>query len=207
MFNRFLKVSLAALAAPGLMAVVVVSAPAASAQVPTYAPNDIRLQVPRSSPLWQAQENLDYASRGKYLYYALAQEGRFVDFEKGHHECADFVQMALVSGNMLPGNTTSRDGHYTWGRPVNPKTEPVLPGDIIQLVNVKLSFKTANSWGTWETATQHTAIIISNDKLKLTVVEQNAPLGSPVKKGGVINLNWTKERGDWQIYRPYVRPM
>ena len=182
---------------------------------PTYLPNDPRIMYGPfgigAGPMgYRAaiQAQMDQQRRASFLGYVMAMNGKYVDSSPGRHECADFAIVALRSLGMIPGNTSSRDGHYTWGRPLNLTSERILPGDIIQLVNVKLSYKTATSWGSWETTTQHTAIVIGTEGngLKLKVMQQNAPYGSPVNMG-YIDLNWKVERGDYTVFRPYVPVM
>ena len=133
----------------------------------------------------------------KILEYANSKLGSKV----GRGECTDLVSGALAYAGAPAGNFSRSDGHYTWGRRINFPSEAARPGDIIQLVNVKLSFKTANSWGSWETGTQHSAVIVSAEGKLLHVIDQNAPPGSPVGRHD-IHLEWTLERGDYAIFRP-----
>jgi hypothetical protein len=133
----------------------------------------------------------------KILEYANSKLGSKV----GRGECTDLVSGALAYAGAPAGNFSSSNGHYTWGKRINFPSEAARPGDIVQLVNVKLSFKTANSWGSWETGTQHSAVIVSAEGKLLHVIDQNAPPGSPVGRND-IHLDWTLERGDYAIFRP-----
>jgi hypothetical protein len=131
------------------------------------------------------------------LQYAISHIGQRL----GRGECTDLVTAALAAAGARPGDTSSADGHYVWGRKINFPTEAAMPGDIIQLVKVTLSYKTANSSGSWSTSTQHSAIIESASGKLLHVIQQNAPTGSAVGRGD-IDLNWTLVSGDYAIYRP-----
>ena len=76
-----------------------------------------------------------------------------------------------------------------------------MPGDILQLVNARLSYKDATSSKAWETNTQHSAVIESANGKVLQVLEQNIPVGAGVARHE-FNLGWTLERGHYRIYRP-----
>jgi hypothetical protein len=128
------------------------------------------------------------------LKYAVDHLGQRL----GRGECTDLVTGALAYANARPGDFTNQDGHYVWGQKIS---GPPQPGDIIQLVNVKLSFKTPNSWGSWTTGTQHSAIIESVERgTLLHVIHQNSPTGGPVVRGD-IDLGWTLEQGDYAFFR------
>jgi hypothetical protein len=132
----------------------------------------------------------------KILEYARGKVGSRI----GDGECTRLVEGALAFAGAPAGKFPS-NGDYSWGRQINFPTEAALPGDIIQLVKVKLSYKDANGSGSWSTGTQHSAVIDSVNGKVLQVIEQNAPIGSGVAKHQ-LNLNWKLESGFYKIYRP-----
>jgi hypothetical protein len=160
--------------------------------------NSFNFQIPftttSAAPVPVQQSTSPYAN--KILQYAQAEIGK----KLGRGECTDLVVAALAFAGARPGDTSSPIGAYIWGRKINFPTESVQPGDIIQLVNVKLSFNSGGSSGYWETTTQHSAIIETASGLLLHVIGQNAPPGTPVSRQD-INLNWHLDRGSYAIYR------
>ena len=128
----------------------------------------------------------------------------------GPGECTYLVQSALAASGAQPPNFSvpkisaknTDNGQnqdvfgflYTWGDPVGP---PYQPGDVIQLAVVKLQ----GSNGTWETNSQHTAIISGvTGGNNLSVINQHAP--SRTVTTGSIDLDWTLVRGKFQVFRP-----
>lgn len=179
-----------------------------SAVLPAWHPNDPRYRM-QGQPLLQAElerlNGFERLYRAQLLGFALQSKGKFIPSAAQQHECANFVIAALAASRMMPGDTSSRSGYYTWGRKLDLAREAILPGDIIQLVGVRLSYRTPTSWGSWATATQHTALVLSTsgNGLKLHVMQQNAPYGHPVEEGD-IDLNWHVDSGTYAVYRPYV---
>jgi hypothetical protein len=129
----------------------------------------------------------------KIVQYGIDHLGQIV----GGGQCTDLVSAALAFAGAPPGDFSSPIGDYVWGQKINFPVDPAQPGDILQLVNAKLTGPN----GFWETTTQHSAIIESASGLLLHVIDQNAPTGNPVARED-INLGWTLERGSYSIYRP-----
>jgi hypothetical protein len=150
---------------------------------------------PRTSP---STTTAPQPGVNKVLQYAISH----ISQRLGGGQCSDLVAAALMYAGDQPGNTSSPIGQYTWGRKLNIWQEAPQPGDVIQLVDVTLSYSTPTSNGTWVTNSQHSAIIesVTNGR-QLNVIQQNAPIGSPVARG-VINLNWTLVKGSYAIFRP-----
>jgi hypothetical protein len=90
---------------------------------------------------------------------------------------------------------------YEFGRKINPKTEAILPGDIIQFDKVQIKIINGNSIQT-ENYQKHTAVIYevkSNQILK--IAQQNTSYGG--KKVTIDDLflgNIVK--GSYTLYRP-----
>jgi len=130
----------------------------------------------------------------KIVQFAIDHLGQFV----GDGQCTALVSAALDFAGAPPGDFSSPIGDYVWGtQKINFPADPAQPGDIIQLVNAKLTGPN----GFWETATQHSAIIESASGTLLHLLDQNAPPGNPVARED-INLGWTLDRGSYSIYRP-----
>jgi hypothetical protein len=132
------------------------------------------------------------AFSSKIVQYAINHIGQRL----GNGECTELVIDALADAGAPPGDTSSTTGDYKWGTAIDFPLVPAQPGDIVQLVNVKLTGP--NGW--WETTTQHSAIIESVTGTVLHVIDQNAPPGNPVGRED-IDLGWKLERGKWTIYR------
>jgi hypothetical protein len=113
----------------------------------------------------------------------------------GRGECWDLAAQALDHAG------ATWDGAYGFGRPIDPATEPVLPGDVVQFENVVTRDKTGNVQRE-ERMPKHTAIIYQvHGPGIFTLAHQNTDVtGRKVGKSrflldGVI-------RGKVKIYRP-----
>ncbi len=123
---------------------------------------------------------------------------RFVDQSMGKKldrgECWDLAALAVknAGGEM--------NGVYDFGRRYNRKSEPVLPGDIIQIFNVKTKYVKSGVTYYGEMP-QHTAIIYKVlGKGKYVIAEQNGTAGRKVAKDRLY-LSWVQS-GKIRFYRP-----
>jgi hypothetical protein len=113
----------------------------------------------------------------------------------GRGECWDLAAEAL---NTVQANW---DKDFKFGKLVNPKTECVFAGDIIQFEEVKIKYEKNGSFYS-ETMMQHTAIIYTvNEQENFIIAEQNTSrLG---KKVGFSDLELKNiVKGKVKIYRP-----
>lgn len=110
-------------------------------------------------------------------------------------ECWDLAYQALTRNN------ADWDVKFQYGKPVNPKREPVLSGDLIQFKNVKLKYRIANTTYT-EFMEQHTAIVYKvKRKNVFTIAHQNTDFSG--RKVGLSDLNLNHViKGKVKIYRP-----
>ena len=137
-----------------------------------------------------AQENIPELNR-KIIEYVESVIDKKVD----RGECWDLAYQALNRFN------AEWDGKFQYGKLINPKREPVLPGDIIQFKNVKIRYQITNTTYT-EFMKQHTAIVYKvKRKNAFTIAHQNTEFSG--RKVGLsdINLNHIV-KGDVKIYRP-----
>lgn len=137
-----------------------------------------------------AQENIPELNR-KIIEYVES----VIDKKVNRGECWDLAYQALNRFN------AEWDGKFQYGKLINPKREPVLPGDIIQFKNVKIRYQITNTTYT-EFMKQHTAIVYKvKRKNVFTIAHQNTEFsGRKVGLSG-INLNHVV-KGDVKIYRP-----
>ncbi|MBE0638641.1 MAG: hypothetical protein IH598_08975 [Bacteroidales bacterium] len=112
-------------------------------------------------------------------------------------ECWDLAYEALDRNN------AKWDGKFKFGRQINPKTEMVLPGDLIQFSNVELKYSEGNLHYT-ETMGQHTAIvyrIIDQEKKIFEIAHQNTDFSG--RKVGLSEFNFGYvSKGKLWFYRP-----
>lgn len=113
----------------------------------------------------------------------------------GRGECWDLAAEALNSTG------AKWDGNYGFGKEINPKTECVYPGDIIQFNNVTVKWQKDRTIY-MEKMEKHTAVIYEvKSSEDFTLADQNT--GFSGKKVGIHSLevkNITK--GKFKIYRP-----
>lgn len=113
----------------------------------------------------------------------------------GTGECWDLAAEALNSLN------ARWDGKYRFGNPVDPKTECIYPGDIVQFEGVIVKYQQGNMRYE-ENMSHHTAIIYEvKEKDVFTLAHQN--IGTSGRKVGLTTLDLKNiTRGKFQIYRP-----
>ncbi len=137
-----------------------------------------------------AQENIPELNK-RIIEYVQSVIGEQVD----RGECWDLAYQALNRFN------AEWDGKYKYGKLINPKREPVLPGDVIQFKNVKIMYQITNTTYT-EFMKQHTAIVYKvKQKNVFTIAHQNTEFSG--RKVGLSDLNLNHVvKGDVRIYRP-----
>jgi len=140
-----------------------------------------------------AQENIPELNK-KIVEYAESVIGKKID----RGECWDLAYQALNRFN------AEWDGKFQYGKLINPKREPVLPGDIIQFKNVKIKYQITNTTYT-EFMKQHTAIVykVKHNNV-FTIAHQNTEFSG--RKVGLSDLNLNHVvKGDVKIYRPILK--
>ena len=137
-----------------------------------------------------AQKNIPELNK-RIIEYAESVIGKQVD----RGECWDLANQALNRFN------AQWDGKFQYGKLINPKREPVLPGDIIQFKNVKIKYQITNTTYT-EFMKQHTAIVYKiKHKNVFTIAHQNTEFSG--RKVGLSDLNLAHVvKGNIKIYRP-----
>ena len=132
------------------------------------------------------------------LDYARGKEGE-VD---GNGECFTLADEALKQNGFKTASDYGRvtpNADYKWGKPV--KLDESKPGDVLQFRNYKNKTTTndADGGSSWETQERphHTAVVVANDGHgNITVLEQNAPEGSPVTERVLHFGNGTTQNED-----------
>jgi len=110
-------------------------------------------------------------------------------------ECWDLANVALTKVN------ADWDGKFKFGKLLNPKSDSIYPGDIIQYKNVVVKYSVGNAYYT-ETMKQHTSIIYKViEKGVYEVAEQNTGYGGKKVTIGKLNLKHIT-KGSVNIYRP-----
>ncbi|MBA7540234.1 hypothetical protein ES705_32528 [subsurface metagenome] len=137
-----------------------------------------------------AQENIPELNK-RIIEYVESVIDKKVD----RGECWDLAYQALNRFN------AQWDGKFQYGKLINPKREPVLPGDIIQFKNVKIRYQITYTTYT-EFMKQHTAIVYKvKGKNVFTIAHQNTEFSG--RKVGLSDLNLAHVvKGDVKIYRP-----
>jgi hypothetical protein len=110
-------------------------------------------------------------------------------------ECWDIANRALILIN------AKWDREFKYGRLLNPQSDIIYPGDIIQFKNVKLKY-TKDDATYIETMAQHTAIVyrvISKGVYELA--HQNTSFSGRKVGTSIIDIN-TVVKGKLFIYRP-----
>ena len=110
-------------------------------------------------------------------------------------ECWDLAYQALNRAD------ATWDGQYQYGKRLNPATDTIYPGDIIQFENVKIKYSEGLTTHT-ETMAHHTAIIYEVlNKGHYRIAHQNT--GFSGRKVGLSELQLKHVvRGKLFIYRP-----
>jgi hypothetical protein len=139
-----------------------------------------------------AQDSIPSAN-AEIIKYVSTVIGKKVD----RGECWDIANQALTRIN------AKWDKKFVYGRLLNPKTEVIFPGDIIQFKNVMFEYTLPNG-KSQETMKQHTAIVyrvIAPGEFELA--HQNT--GFSGRKMGLSTMNLKNlKKGKIFIYRPVV---
>lgn len=115
----------------------------------------------------------------------------------GRGECWDLAQEALDM------NLADWNRHTTFGLPLNPETDEIKAGDIIQFRTLKITEHLPGGVTQWETlgAPDHTAVIYKVlGKKRYTLAHQNVGGKRTVMMGNINLANVTD--GRYWIYRP-----
>jgi len=127
----------------------------------------------------------------KIIDYVKTVIGKKVDYG----ECWDLAYRAVTKNNC------EWDGKYKWGQEIDPETDSVFPGDILQFYNVTLKYKDGNKIYK-EVFKLHTAIIYSvKGKGHYEIAHQNNAFSG--RKVGLSDLDIrNKISGTIEFYRP-----
>jgi hypothetical protein len=155
----------------------------------------------------------------RIVNYARQRRGDRV----GDGECFAFADTALRNAGARSASaygSIAPDDDYVWGTPVT--LADLSPGDIIQLRDYRYDRETVTDTGS-ETITDtdfgerphHTAVVEAVNGGDVTVLEQNAPKGSPVTRRHLFFTSGTTRSGNttttirlqgtWWFYRPQPR--
>ena len=141
-----------------------------------------------------AQDSIPKAN-AEIVKYVSTVIGKKVD----RGECWDIANQALTRIN------ATWDKKFVYGKLLDPKTDVVYPGDIIQFKNVMLEYALPDGSGkAQETMKQHTAIVyrvIAKGQYELA--HQNTGFSGRKMGLSTINLKDLK-KGKIFIYRPVV---
>jgi|GEM_PF-1153264 hypothetical protein len=150
--------------------------------------------------------------------YARARLGQRV----GNGECFTLVDRALRASGMQSAadyGPVTPDGDYVWGTAVS--LSDLQPGDVIQFRDYRYEKTVVTETPTLTTTEteehtrpHHTAIVERVNGGEVTVLEQNAPVGSPVRRTALYFESGTRRVGNRTItisvegtlwyYRPQV---
>ncbi|MDD2309103.1 MAG: hypothetical protein PHH91_05930 [Desulfuromonadaceae bacterium] len=135
---------------------------------------------------------------------SLELNGKIIDFVNrvmgatvGRGECWDLAQQALDQ------NLAEWSRPTTFGLPLNPETDEIKAGDIIQFHNLKITAQLPGGVTRRESlgAPDHTAVIYNVlGKKRYTLAHQNVRGNRSVIKGDINLANVTS--GRYRIYRP-----
>jgi hypothetical protein len=119
----------------------------------------------------------------------------------GRGECWDLASAALdYAGAYL--DKSSEKTIYVFGNKLNPASDEIFPGDILQIENVKMEYTKDNAIYT-ENMTHHTAIVyhvVAKGHYK--IAHQNTSFSG--RKVGISELNLDHvKKGKIIFYRPY----
>ena len=128
----------------------------------------------------------------KEIYkYVKSVKGTKVD----RGECWDLANQALKLTN------ADWDKAYIYGNKIDPKTDQVFPGDLIQFENVKVQYTEGNTTYT-ELMVHHTAIVYKViSKTVFEIAHQNTEFSGRNVGFSKLDLNHIIE-GDMLFYRP-----
>lgn len=130
----------------------------------------------------------------KIVDYATSQIGKKVD----RGECWDLAYQALTQ------NDCAWDGRYAFGKKLNPKTDSIYAGDILQFEKVTIKYK-ENNILYQESYPHHTAIIYRvMGRGYYKIAHQNFEKFG--KKVGISELRLAnKTSGSVTFYRPVAK--
>lgn len=130
----------------------------------------------------------------KIINYVNSVIGKQVD----RGECWDLAYQALNRHN------AKWNGEYIYGKEINPETDVVYPGDIIQFEKVKVKYTIGNTITT-ETMGHHTAIVYKvYKKGKYQLAHQNT--GFSGRTVGLSDLELANViKGKMKFYRPQAK--
>jgi hypothetical protein len=115
----------------------------------------------------------------------------------GRGECWD------LAAHVLEQTGAKWDGHYTFGRKVDPEKDCIYPGDLIQFEGVKVRYTEGQRVYT-ETMAHHTAVIYQV-KAKGVYILAHQNTGTSGRKVGLSELDLkTIIKGKYMIYRPVL---
>ncbi len=141
----------------------------------------------------QDPKEIEYPINDKILSYALSVTNKTV----GRGECWDLAAEALDFYNADWARP------FSFGRPVDPKKEPVLPGDIIQMYSLKLvstlpdgSIKTE-----YFGLPQHTAVVEKVPDTDIYIMLNQNIAGKRFVMRSILDLNHLIS-GRIEFYRP-----
>ncbi len=128
---------------------------------------------------------------GRIVAYVNDRLGKQV----GRGECWDLAAAALNDAG------AEWDGGYGFGRPLNPVTDTVLPGDIVQFEGVELRWQQGKAMNTARMP-HHTAVVLEAPTPdSLIIGEQNTrELGRKVGRNELVLSRRTK--GTISFFRP-----
>lgn len=110
-------------------------------------------------------------------------------------ECWDLAKQALEKAN------ASWDGHYVYGKEINPLKDSVYPGDLIHFKKVVLKYKKDNAIYT-ESYPQHTAIVYRViGPGEFEIAHQNTQFSGKKVSLSILRLE-DRTSGTWHFYRP-----
>jgi hypothetical protein len=113
----------------------------------------------------------------------------------GRGECWDLAAKALNKAG------AKWDGIYGFGRRIDPRKEPILPGDILQFEGVTMEHRTANGREQYSFS-KHTAVVIAvHGPGEVTIAHQN--FGPTGRKVSTLRLQLSDlVKGSLLFYRP-----
>ena len=130
----------------------------------------------------------------KIVDYVTTQIGKKVDYG----ECWDLAYEALTQNNC------AWNGKYQYGKKLDPKTDSIYPGDLLQFYNVSLKYK-KNGEIYKESFQLHTAIIYSiKGKGYYEIAHQNNSYSG--RRVGISELDIrNKISGTIEFFRPVAK--
>jgi hypothetical protein len=129
-------------------------------------------------------------TNAKIIEYINSVKGKKVD----RGECWDLANGALTYAH------AKWESPYGFGKPIDYKTEKIIPGDIIHILNVTMESRSENSITRWKMV-EHTAILHElKEANKVMVAEQNV---NGVRKVQINEWNLDDVKsGKLQFFRP-----